>query len=121
MSRLSEVLTAILPVQEFGRGGYGARRFEEESSANFEEGIRLARLVAVVSRSVGKIGNIGSAVVVAFGVLKSPSGTDHARRRAGVLIVRQEYFQANWQGDPADRQADQCGRQRATYRRYPEH
>jgi ATP-binding cassette, subfamily B, bacterial len=74
MSQLSEVLTAMLVVQAFGREGYEARRFEEESSDNLEEGIRLARLDAAVSRAVAMIGNLGLAVVVVFGVLKALQG-----------------------------------------------
>jgi ATP-binding cassette subfamily B protein len=73
-SRLSEVLTAVLLVQAFGRERYETQRFAAESAGTLEEGIRLARLEAAVSRAVSIVANIGLAMVVVLGVLKALEG-----------------------------------------------
>jgi ATP-binding cassette subfamily B protein/subfamily B ATP-binding cassette protein MsbA len=73
-SRVTEVLTSILLVQAFGREGYEARRYREESAENLEEGIRVARLNAMMSRAVSIISSIGLATVVVLGALKALQG-----------------------------------------------
>ena len=73
-SQLSEVLTAMLLVQAFGRENYETRRFRQESAENLEEGIRLARLDAAVTRSVAIVGSVGLTAVVILGALEALQG-----------------------------------------------
>jgi ATP-binding cassette, subfamily B, bacterial len=73
-SQLSEVLTGMLLVQAFGREEYEAQRFRDENAENLEEGIRLARLDAAVSRSVSIISNMALAIVIILGGLKALQG-----------------------------------------------
>lgn len=89
-SQLTEVLTGMLLVQAFGREEYEAQRFRDENAENLEEGIRLARLDAAVSRSVTIISNVALAVVIILGGLQALQG----QLTPGDLLIFSSYVKS---------------------------
>ncbi|MBI2527473.1 MAG: ABC transporter ATP-binding protein [Candidatus Rokubacteria bacterium] len=87
-ARLAEMLASMALVQAFARERYEAQRFEAESAANLEDGIRVARMEAAAARSV----EIGSALaisaVVLFGALQVLEG----RMSPGGVLVFAAYL-----------------------------
>ncbi len=73
-SRLNETLAAMTLVQAFGREHYEQSRFEAESGASRDSGVRSARSAALVSRAVGLVAALASAVVVYVGGLMAARG-----------------------------------------------
>jgi ATP-binding cassette subfamily B protein len=73
-SRLSENLSAVPLVQAFGREQHEAERFETESAATLEEGIRIAKMEAVATRIVEIVSAIGTGAVILFGSLQTLKG-----------------------------------------------
>lgn len=65
--RLNETLAAMPLVQAFGREAHELARFEEESRASRDSGVRSARSAALVSRAVGLVAALVSALVVYVG------------------------------------------------------
>jgi len=87
-SQLTEILAAVPLVQAFGREEYEAERFETESSASLEEGIRTARLEAAATRGVEITRAIGTAAIVLFGSLEVLAG----RMTLGTVVVFSSYL-----------------------------
>jgi ABC-type multidrug transport system fused ATPase/permease subunit len=87
-SQLTEILAAVPLVQAFGREKYEAERFETESSASLEEGIRTARLEAAATRAVEITRAIGTAAIVLFGSLEVLAG----RMTLGTVVVFSSYL-----------------------------
>jgi ABC-type multidrug transport system fused ATPase/permease subunit len=87
-SQLTEILAAVPLVQAFGREQYEAERFETESSASLEEGIRTARLEAAATRGVEITRAVGLAAIVLFGSLEVLAG----RMTLGTVIVFSSYL-----------------------------
>jgi len=87
-SQLTEILGAVPIVQAFGREEYEAERFERESSASLEEGIRTARIEAAATRGVEITRAIGTAAIVLFGSLEVLAG----RMTLGTVVVFSSYL-----------------------------
>ena len=87
-SQLTEILAAVPLVQAFGREQYEAERFETESSASLEEGIRTARLEAAATRGVEITRAIGVASILLFGSLEVLAG----RMTLGTVVVFTSYL-----------------------------
>jgi ABC-type multidrug transport system fused ATPase/permease subunit len=86
--QMTEVLGAVPLVQAFGREGHEAERFEAESAASREEGIRTARLEAAATRAVEVTKALGTAVVVLFGSIEVLAG----RMTLGTVLVFVSYL-----------------------------
>src|SRR5688572_6196165 len=86
--QMTEVLGAVPLVQAFGRESHEAERFEAESAASREEGIRTARLEAAAARAVEVTKALGSAVVVLFGSIEVLAG----RMTLGTVLVFVSYL-----------------------------
>ena len=87
-SQLTEILGAVPIVQAFGREEYEAERFERESSASLEEGIRTARIEAAATRGVEITRAIGTAAIVLFGSLEVLAG----RMTLGTVVIFSSYL-----------------------------
>lgn len=87
-SQLTEILGAVPLVQAFGREKYEEDRFERESSASLEEGIRTARIEAAATRGVEITRAIGTAAIVLFGSLEVLAG----RMTLGTVVVFSSYL-----------------------------
>jgi ATP-binding cassette subfamily B protein len=87
-SQLTEILAAVPIVQAFGREEYEAQRFETESSASLEEGIRTARLEAAATRGVEITRALGVAAILLFGSLEVLAG----RMTLGTVVVFTSYL-----------------------------
>lgn len=87
-SQLTEILGAVSLVQAFGREKYEEDRFERESSASLEEGIRTARIEAAATRGVEITRAIGTAAIVLFGSLEVLAG----RMTLGTVVVFSSYL-----------------------------
>lgn len=70
VSRLSEKLAAVPLVQAFGREEYETVRFESESTATLEEGIRTARMEAAMTRIVEITSALGTGTVILLGSMQ---------------------------------------------------
>jgi ATP-binding cassette, subfamily B, bacterial len=66
-SRITEILNAVPLVQAYGMEGFERERFDSESTASMQEGIRTSRMEAAASRLVEVISATGTAVVLLFG------------------------------------------------------
>jgi ATP-binding cassette, subfamily B, bacterial len=69
-SRLSEKLAAVPLVQAFGREEYETARFDSESTATLEEGIRTARMEAAMTRIVEITSALGTGAVILLGSMQ---------------------------------------------------
>lgn len=87
-SQLAEILGAVPLVQAFGREQYEADRFETESAASLEAGIRTARLEAAATRGVEITRALGTAAIVLFGSLEVLAG----RMTLGTVVVFTSYL-----------------------------
>jgi ABC-type multidrug transport system fused ATPase/permease subunit len=86
--QMTEVLGAVPLVQAFGRESHEAERFEAESAASREEGIRTARLEAAATRAVEMTRALGTAAVVLFGSIEVLAG----RMTLGTVLVFVSYL-----------------------------
>jgi len=87
-SQLTEILGAVPLVQAFGREKYEAERFETQSAASLDEGIRTARLEAAATRGVEITRAVGLAAIVLFGSLEVLAG----RMTLGTVFVFTSYL-----------------------------
>jgi ATP-binding cassette subfamily B protein len=83
LSIVEEVLTSIRVVQAFAREDYEQERFESESLANVEAGLRARSIKAVLAPVVEVIVAVGTCLVLAYGARLALAG----ELSAGVLIV----------------------------------
>jgi ATP-binding cassette, subfamily B, bacterial len=86
-AHLSENLSAMSVVQAFGRERHEIKRFEKQSIKNLAEGIRVARMSAVMSRSINSVSAIGLASVIFVGALEVLEG----RMSLGGVLVFVSY------------------------------
>lgn len=87
-SQLTEILGAVPLVQAFGREKYEAERFDTQSAASLEEGIRTGRLEAAATRAVEITRAVGLAAIVLFGSLEVLAG----RMTLGTVLVFTSYL-----------------------------
>jgi ABC-type multidrug transport system fused ATPase/permease subunit len=87
-SQVNEVLGAVPLVQAFGREGYEAERFDTQSAATLDEGIRTAKLEAAAARAVDITRAIGTAAILLFGSLEVLAG----RMTLGTVLVFASYL-----------------------------
>lgn len=86
-SRISEVLSAVPLVQSFGRERYERERFETQSAASVEDGIRSARIDAAAGRIVDLVSAIATSGVVLFGGLQ----VFHGAISPGAMLILISY------------------------------
>ena len=87
-ARLAEMLASMALVQAFARERHEAERFEVETAANLEEGIRVARMEAAAARSVEISSALGTWAVVLFGSFQVLEG----RMSPGDVLVFAAYL-----------------------------
>lgn len=82
-SRLNEVLSSIALVQAFGRQGFEEARFEAETRAHYESGIRSARTAGAITKAIAVVCAAGTAVTVLLGAQQVLAG----RLTPGELLI----------------------------------
>ncbi len=83
LSIVQEVLTSIRVVQAFTREEYEQKRFDSESLANVEAGLRARSIKATLTPVVEVIVAIGTCLVLGYGARLALAG----KLSAGLLIV----------------------------------
>ena len=89
-SRLNEVLSQIALVQAFGRHEEEEERFRREIAANYESGMRSARVNGAIVRAIAVITALGTAITVLLGAREVLAG----RLTPGELLVFVTYVTA---------------------------
>ena len=89
-SRLNEVLSQIALVQAFGRHEAEEERFRREIEANYESGMRSARVNGAIVRAIAVVTAVGTAVTVLLGAREVLAG----RLTPGELLVFVTYVTA---------------------------
>ncbi len=89
-SRLNEVLSQIALVQAFGRHEEEEERFRREIGANYETGIRSARVNGAIVKAIAAVSAVGTAVTVLLGAREVLAG----RLTPGELLVFVTYVAA---------------------------
>jgi len=89
-SRLNEVLSQIALVQAFGRHEEEEERFRREIAANYESGMRSARVNGAIVRAIAVVTAAGTAITVLLGAREVLAG----RLTPGELLVFVTYVAA---------------------------
>ncbi|GAB3763325.1 ABC transporter ATP-binding protein [Ramlibacter monticola] len=89
-SRLNEVLSQIALVQAFGRHEEEEERFRREIAANYESGMRSARVNGAIVRAIAVVTALGTAITVLLGAREVLAG----RLTPGELLVFVTYVTA---------------------------
>ena len=89
-SRLNEVLSQIALVQAFGRHEQEEERFRREIAANYESGMRSARVNGAIVRAIAVVTAAGTAITVLLGAREVLAG----RLTPGELLVFVTYVAA---------------------------
>jgi ABC-type multidrug transport system fused ATPase/permease subunit len=89
-SRLNEVLSQIALVQAFGRHEAEEERFRREIAANYESGMRSARVNGAIVRAIAVLTALGTATTVLLGAHEVLGG----RLTPGELLVFVTYVTA---------------------------
>jgi len=89
-SRLNEVLSQIALVQAFGRHEAEEERFRREIEANYESGMRSARVNGAIVRAIAVVTAVGTAITVLLGAREVLAG----RLTPGELLVFVTYVTA---------------------------
>ncbi|HET8745434.1 MAG TPA: ABC transporter ATP-binding protein [Ramlibacter sp.] len=89
-SRLNEVLSHIALVQAFGRHEAEEERFRREIAANYESGMRSARVNGAIVRAIAVVSAVGTAITVLVGAREVLAG----RLTPGELLVFVSYVAA---------------------------
>jgi ABC-type multidrug transport system fused ATPase/permease subunit len=89
-SRLNEVLSQIALVQAFGRHEEEEERFRREIAANYESGMRSARVNGAIVRAIAVVTAAGTAITVLLGAREVLAG----RLTPGELLVFVTYVTA---------------------------
>ena len=89
-SRLNEVLSQIALVQAFGRHEEEEERFCREIAANYESGMRSARVNGAIVRAIAVVTAAGTAITVLLGAREVLAG----RLTPGELLVFVTYVAA---------------------------
>ena len=82
-SRLNEVLSSIALVQAFGRQSHEEARFQAETQAHFESGIRSARTAGAITKAIAVVCAAGTAFTVLLGAQQVLAG----RLTPGELLI----------------------------------
>ncbi|GAB3668027.1 ABC transporter ATP-binding protein [Ramlibacter alkalitolerans] len=89
-SRLNEVLSQIALVQAFGRHEEEEERFRREIAANYESGMKSARINGAIVRAIAVVSAVGTAITVLLGAREVLAG----RLSPGELLVFVTYVAA---------------------------
>jgi len=89
-SRLNEVLSHIALVQAFGRHEAEEERFRREIAANYESGMKSARVNGAIVRAIAVVSAAGTAITVLLGAREVLAG----RLTPGELLVFVSYVAA---------------------------
>jgi ATP-binding cassette subfamily B protein len=89
-SRLNEVLSQIALVQAFGRHEAEEERFRREIAANYESGMKSARMNGAIVRAIAVVSAVGTSITVLLGAREVLAG----RLTPGELLVFVTYVAA---------------------------
>jgi ATP-binding cassette subfamily B protein len=89
-SRLNEVLSQIALVQAFGRHEAEEERFRREIAANYDSGIKSARVNGAIVKTIAAVSAVGTAITVLLGAREVLAG----RLTPGELLVFVTYVAA---------------------------